>query len=61
MYRFLLLGPAFLGWIAVTLQAGLRAGFLLLLGLGFGLHSRHPDSDLRRDGAISLSEKIPGE
>jgi uncharacterized membrane protein YedE/YeeE len=36
MYRFLLLGPAFLGWIAVTLQAGLRAGFLLLLGLGFG-------------------------
>lgn len=36
MYRLLLLGPACLGWIAVTLQAGLRAGFLLVLGLGFG-------------------------
>lgn len=36
MHRLLLITPALLGWLAVTWEAGLRAGFLLLLGLGFG-------------------------
>lgn len=36
MNRLLLITPALLGWFAVTWEAGLRAGFLLLLGLGFG-------------------------
>jgi uncharacterized protein len=36
MYRLTLISPAIAGWFAVTWIAGLRAGFLLLLGLGFG-------------------------
>jgi hypothetical protein len=36
MFRIALISPALLGWFAVTWIAGLRAGFLLLLGLGFG-------------------------
>ena len=36
MYRLTLISPAIVGWFAVTWIAGLRAGFLLLLGLGFG-------------------------
>jgi hypothetical protein len=34
--RLLLIAPALVGWFAGTWEAGLRAGFLLLLGLGFG-------------------------
>jgi uncharacterized membrane protein YedE/YeeE len=36
MHRFALITPALLAWFIVTWEAGLRAGFLLLLGLGFG-------------------------
>jgi len=36
MHRIYLLLPALAGILAVTWFAGLRAGFLLLLGLGFG-------------------------
>jgi uncharacterized protein len=36
MLRLTLISPAVLGVLAITWIAGLRAGFLLLLGLGFG-------------------------
>lgn len=36
MHRLLLVLPAIAGWLAVTWYAGLRAGFLFALGLGFG-------------------------
>jgi uncharacterized membrane protein YedE/YeeE len=36
MHRLILLFPALIAVPAMTWQAGLRAGFLLLLGLGFG-------------------------
>ena len=36
MHRLTLLAPAIVGWLIITWEAGLRAGFLLLLGLGFG-------------------------
>lgn len=36
MQRLLLILPALLAWLAITWFAGIRAGLLLLLGLGFG-------------------------
>lgn len=36
MFRLALILPAVIGWLGVTWLAGLRAGFLILLGLGFG-------------------------
>jgi uncharacterized membrane protein YedE/YeeE len=36
MQRLLLILPAFFAWMAITWFAGIRAGLLLLLGLGFG-------------------------
>lgn len=36
MHRSVLILPLALGWFALTWIAGLRAGFLLLLGVGFG-------------------------
>ncbi len=36
MHRLLLVLPALIGWLAITWFAGLRAGFLFVLGLGFG-------------------------
>ncbi|MBU3725596.1 MAG: YeeE/YedE family protein [Burkholderiaceae bacterium] len=36
MHRLFLVFPAIAGWLAITWFAGLRSGFLFVLGLGFG-------------------------